>query len=163
MTTAKPKPQPITWRDTARKTCKGCRCVMIPKAKQKRAHWDSIAYCSPKCSAASRKQWMMLPLDPAQQHTVGMRLRWLRLCKSPDGGKDAISREAMGFACHVSDGTVDQIERGIVEPHQEFIDKACAYLKINPALLTIPTERFAKLVTKPGLVAYASQPKPTEP
>jgi DNA-binding XRE family transcriptional regulator len=135
---------------------------MVPKPKQKRTHWDSIAFCSPKCSANSRKNYIPVRLDPEAQHTVGMRLRWLRLCKSPGGGKDAISKEAMAFACHVSDGTVDQIERGIVEPHQEYIDKACAYLKINPALLTTPTARFAKLVSKPGLVAYAPQMKPTE-
>jgi len=156
------KPKPLTWRDTARKTCKGCECVMVPKPKQKRTHWNIITYCSLKCSAKSRKNWMVLPLDPAAQHTVGMRLQWLRLCKSPDGGKDAISKEAMAFACRAGDGTVGQIERGIVEPSQEYIDKACAYLKINPALLTIPTARFAKLVSKPGLVAYAPQPKPTE-
>jgi hypothetical protein len=151
-------PPTLCWRDTESKTCAGCQQVFRPRPKQKRSHWDSVENCSPKCGGAARRARVVRDLDPADQHAPGQRLRWLRLSESPCGKKQPISQDAMAMACGLSRKSLASIEQG--QPTiwgKEGILRLCAYLRIEPKLLRVPTPQFVELVTPSGLKAREMQ------
>ena len=156
MTTA---PTTLSWRETATKVCACCEQVFRPSPKQKRSHWHSVSNCSPKCGAASRRNRVAVDIDPADQHTPGARLRWLRLSTSRCGRKQPISQDAMGLACRMSRKSLASIEQGqaSVWGTPEDIQRLCDYLGIKPKLLKIPTPRWVELMNEAGLTAREMQ------
>jgi len=153
------EPKALSWRDTERKNCAGCQVEMRPTPKQKRSHWDSISNCSPKCGAASRRDRVVGPLDPADQHTPGARLRWLRLSQSPCGRKKPISQDVMGAACKIGRKSLASIEQGLASAwgDPEDIQRLCLYLGAPVEWLTIPTEKWVRKVTALKLTARDMQ------
>lgn len=148
-----------SWRETASKVCAACERVFRPGPKQKRSHWDSVTNCSPKCGAAARRNRVVGDLNPADQHTPGARIRWLRLSTSRCGRKQPISQDAMGLACQMSRKSLASIEQGqaSVWGSEEDIKRLCDYLKVDPKLLRIPTERWVQVVTEATLTAREMQ------
>jgi len=148
-----------SWRETATKICAGCQQTFRPGPKQKRAHWDSVSNCSPKCGSASRRHRVVGDLDPAEQHTPGARLRWLRLSTSRCGRKQPIAQEAMAMACQMSRKSLASIEQGqaSVWGTKEDIARLCDYLRVKPKLLRIPTEQWVQLMNEATLTAREMQ------
>jgi transcriptional regulator with XRE-family HTH domain len=148
-----------SWRETATKVCAGCTRTFRPGPKQKRAHWESVSNCSTKCGSAARRNRVIGDLNPADQHTPGARIRWLRLSTSASGRKQPISQDAMALGCQMSRKSLASIEQGqaSVWGTPEDIKRLCDYLRIDPKLLRIPTPRWVEVVTAATLTARELQ------
>jgi transcriptional regulator with XRE-family HTH domain len=92
-------------------------------------------------------------IDPAGCKTPSQRLRFLRLSRSPGGGKSPIGVEEMARIAQIGHSTLARIEAGDPSVPLKCIEKLCAALKIPFAMLSWSDKKWMRVVANIGLTA----------
>jgi transcriptional regulator with XRE-family HTH domain len=92
-------------------------------------------------------------IDPAGCRTTSQRLRFLRLSRSPGGGKSPIGVEEMARIAQIGHSTLARIEAGDPSVPLKCIEKLCAALKIPFAMLSWSDKKWMRVVANIGLTA----------
>jgi hypothetical protein len=93
-------------------------------------------------------------IDPSQCKTPSQRLRFLRLSKSPGGGKLPIGVEEMARIAQIGHSTLARIEAGDETVPAKCVKKLCAALKIPLDMLGWSDKKWMRVVANIGLTAH---------
>jgi transcriptional regulator with XRE-family HTH domain len=92
-------------------------------------------------------------IDSAECKTPSQRLRFLRLSKSPGGGKLPIGVEEMARIAQIGHSTLARIESGDQTVPAKCVEKLCAALKIPLDMLGWSDKKWERVVSNIGLAA----------
>ena len=167
-------PPAQNWKRGAVKQCAHCNSEIRPRSWESRTKWAMRRYCGAECRAAHNenlakikraKGRVYLPvgtvLDPAEMHSPGQRLRWLRVSYSTCGlktpwttGMLAEKTAAIPDREALSVFTIEDLERNKMRKLKaERTATACLALGVPPALLAVSQKKFVSVVKKAGLIA----------
>ena len=162
------------WKRGAVKNCAHCNSEIRPRSWESSTKWAMRRYCGAECRAAHNenlarikraKGRMYLPvgtvLDPAEMHSPGQRLRWLRVSYSTCGlktpwttGMLAEKTAALPDREGLSVYTVEDLERGTPRKDKtERMKTMCIALGVPPEILTVSQAKFVAVVKKAGLLS----------
>lgn len=153
------------WRND-KKECKVCGSLFGARPGIPKGEWRRLKCCSDDCikqaQTGRRKRvdrpgpsyrMLRVAINPAECKTPSQRLRFLRLSKSPGGGKLPIGVEEMARIAQIGHSTLARIESGDQTVPAKCIEKLCAALKIPLDMLGWSDKKWERVVSNIGLTA----------
>lgn len=147
-----------TWRATAQKTCPVCLKEFRPDPKQIRKQWNRKTVCSATCTSAHANGRAVGEIDPANEHDVGRRVRWLRLSFTADGKKSPMTQKHVADLLDWPSPRFQAVElKNSVTDAQ--LEEIASVLKVPMWIFSCSAKKFAKAVTASGLRAVGAVPR----
>lgn len=162
------------WKRGAVKNCAHCNNEIRPRSWESRTNWAMRRYCGAECRSAHNENLAKIkrakgrmylpvgtPLDPAEMHSPGQRLRWLRVSYSTCGRKTpwttgmlAEKTAALPDRDALSVCIIEDLERGKMRKLKaERTETACIALGVPVEILTVSQKKFVAVVKRAGLLA----------
>jgi len=153
------------WRHD-KKECKVCGALFSPRPGISKGCWRRLKCCSEECARKAQTgrkavndpktpayRFQRVEINPADCKEPGQRLRFLRLSRSPEGGKIPIGFEDIARTARLGNSTLAKIESCDPTVPPKCIKKLCDALKIPLDMLDWPDKKWVRVVTRIGLTA----------
>ena len=142
------------WKNSS-KTCAMCGVVFHPRPGIPKGEWRKLKCCSEECSNRSGRGYKVrkTPINPANCRTIGERIRFLRLSKSPCGKKTPWSVRYMAQLTGCCDNTIENVEAGNTVIVPGVVGMICEALKVDPDWLVWSEKKWTRIISAANLTA----------